>query len=74
MKVWYFWYYLCLIEKEVYFLDLIMFVNFYVYFVVDCWDGKDGEFVIYYGYMMMLKVKFCYVIFNINDFVFFYNK
>ncbi|XP_029205460.2 1-phosphatidylinositol 4,5-bisphosphate phosphodiesterase eta-2-like isoform X3 [Acropora millepora] len=41
---------------------------------LDCWDGKDGEPVIYHGYTMTSKVKFRYVILNINDFAFLNNK
>lgn len=41
---------------------------------LDCWDGKDGEPVIYHGYTMTSKVKFRYVILNINDFAFLHNK
>ena len=41
---------------------------------VDCWDGKDGEPVVYHGYTMTSKVKFRYIILNINDFAFLNNK
>lgn len=42
--------------------------------IVDCWDGKDGEPVVYHGYTMTSKVKFRYIILNINDFAFLDNK
>ncbi|KAL9970552.1 hypothetical protein ACROYT_G022950 [Oculina patagonica] len=41
---------------------------------IDCWDGKDGEPVVYHGYTMTSKVKFRYIILNINDFAFLNNK
>lgn len=41
---------------------------------IDCWDGKDGEPVVYHGYTLTSKVKFRYVILNINDFAFLNNK
>ncbi|XP_048580656.1 1-phosphatidylinositol 4,5-bisphosphate phosphodiesterase eta-2 isoform X2 [Nematostella vectensis] len=41
---------------------------------LDCWDGKDGEPVVYHGYTMTSKVKFRYVILNINDFAFLNNR
>ena len=48
--------------------------NLSSYLTVDCWDGKDGEPVVYHGYTMTSKVKFRYVILNINDFAFLNNK
>uniref|UniRef100_A0A6P8JAS0 Phosphoinositide phospholipase C n=1 Tax=Actinia tenebrosa TaxID=6105 RepID=A0A6P8JAS0_ACTTE len=41
---------------------------------LDCWDGKDGEPVVYHGYTLTSKVKFRYVILNINDFAFIGNR
>lgn len=41
---------------------------------LDCWDGKDGEPLVHHGYTMTSKVKFRYVILNINDFAFLNNK
>ena len=43
---------------------------FYVYFTVDCWDGSDGEPVIYHGYTLTSKILFRDVIQAVRDYAF----
>ena len=37
---------------------------------LDCWDGNDGEPIIYHGYTLTTKIKFKDVIRTINDYAF----
>ena len=38
--------------------------------LVDCWDGRDGEPVVYHGYTLTSKVKFYDVVVVINRYAF----
>lgn len=49
---------------------LILYVISCLLLIVDCWDGFDEELVIYYGYIFILKIFFCDVLFVIKDYVF----
>jgi len=37
---------------------------------VDCWDGPDGEPIIYHGYTMTTKILFHEVIIAIKNYAF----
>lgn len=52
---------------EVIFLMYVLFIFFF--FLVDCWDGLDGYFSIYYGYTFIFKIKFFDVLRVIKDYV-----
>lgn len=39
-------------------------------FTVDCWDGPDGEPIIYHGYTLTSKIKFVDVIHVIKAYAF----
>jgi hypothetical protein len=42
--------------------------------LVDCWDGDDGEPVVYHGYTLTSKIKFYEVITAINKYAFVTSK
>jgi len=37
---------------------------------LDCWDGSDGEPIIYHGYTLTSKIKFADVIQSIREYAF----
>ena len=41
---------------------------------LDCWDGDDGEPIIYHGYTLTSKIKFVDVIQSIRDYAFKVNR
>jgi len=41
-----------------------------IYSPVDCWDGSDGDPVIYHGYTLTSKILFQDVIRAIRDYAF----
>ncbi len=44
--------------------------DFYCDIIVDCWDGEDGDPIIYHGHTMVSKIKFRDVIETVLKFGF----
>lgn len=47
-----------------------MFRNFLNFFSVDCWDGGDGEPIIYHGYTLTSRIVFSDVLLACKDYAF----
>ena len=48
----------------------MLFRKFLNFFSVDCWDGSDGEPIIYHGYTLTSKIVFSDVLLACKDYAF----
>ena len=56
------------IERKIHLI--LLFVNYNLYFAVDCWDGPDGKPLIYHGHTLTTRIRFIDVLKTIKEHAF----